>query len=228
MTKAAPQRPPARRPKASSATAEATTTEVAAEVVADAMVEAIAVPLPADSGAAIDLGVLDESVGFLLKRAQMAVFTDFIQTFADVDIRPAQFSVLTVIGRTPGLKQSQVSNALSIKRTNFVPLLDALEARGLVKRKLATTDRRSHALHLTAKGTALMKRLNLLWTQHEQRISDRIGAQERKQLLALLGRLVDFGGPVPSDETDTLEAPAKPRKSPARSPRKAEAAAPRG
>ena len=54
---------------------------------------------------------------------------------AEHDIRPAQFSVLEVIGRNPGLRQTQVSFALGMKTTNFVPLLDQLERRGLAARR---------------------------------------------------------------------------------------------
>lgn len=162
---------------------------------------------------AVDMGLLDESIGFLLKRVQMAVFTDFIRTFAPADIRPAQFSVLVIIARNPGLKQSQVSAALSIKRTNFVPLLDSLEARGLVKRKLAATDRRSHALHLTAKGTALVGDLTALWREHEGRIRTLLGGDEtHAHLCALLGRLTDMGGPVDEDADSDAPPPPKPRR----------------
>ncbi|BAI75028.1 transcriptional regulator (plasmid) [Azospirillum sp. B510] len=165
-----------------------------------------------DAGA-VDLGILGESVGFLLKRAQMAVFADFIETFAPLDLRPAQFSVLVIIGRNPGLKQSQVSAALNIKRTNFVPLLDSLEERGLVARKLAIGDRRSHALHLTAKGSALLAELHRLWADHERRICEQIGADGRDQLLRLLGGVITAGnGSAPPDDADEAEAaPARKR-----------------
>ncbi|QCG91022.1 MarR family winged helix-turn-helix transcriptional regulator [Azospirillum sp. TSH100] len=166
-----------------------------------------------DDAGGVDLGILGESVGFLLKRAQMVVFGDFIETFAAVDLRPAQFSVLVIIGRNPGLKQSQVSAALNIKRTNFVPLLDSLEERGLVARKLAVGDRRSHALHLTAKGSALLTEIQRLWADHERRICERIGSEGRDQLLGLLGGVIASGkDSAPSDDADEAEvAPAKKR-----------------
>lgn len=167
----------------------------------------------ADDRSAVDLGILGESVGFLLKRAQMAVFADFIETFAAVDLRPAQFSVLVIIGRNPGLKQSQVSAALNIKRTNFVPLLDSLEERGLVARKLAVGDRRSHALHLTAKGSTLLAELHRLWADHERRICEQIGTDGRDQLLSLLGRMNAAGNasasPDDADEADAVPAKAR-------------------
>ena len=85
----------------------------------------------------IDLGPLPELIGYVLRRAQLVVFQDFFSAFAPFDIRPAQFSVLTVIERNPGLTQSQVAAALGIKRTNFVGMLDALEKRGLAERRQA-------------------------------------------------------------------------------------------
>lgn len=163
--------------------------------------------------AAVDLDLLEDSLGFLLKRAQMAVFHDFIRTFVPEDIRPAQFSVLIVIERNPGLKQSQVSEVLSIKRTNFVPLLDGLEARGLVKRKPAPTDRRSHALHLTAKGRALVIRLRALWAEHNARACGVIGPEGSAYLFGVLSRLVELGGESSGDEeTDAPETEPVPRR----------------
>ena len=83
----------------------------------------------------VDLGPLPELIGYVLRRAQLAVFQDFFAAFAPFDIRPAQFSVLTVIERNPGLTQSQAAEALGIKRTNFVGMLDELETRGLAARR---------------------------------------------------------------------------------------------
>ena len=93
----------------------------------------------------IDLGPLPELIGYVLRRAQLVVFQDFFNAFAPFEISPAQFSVLIVIERNPGLTQSQVAAALGIKRTNFVGLLDELERRLLAERRQAARDKRSSA-----------------------------------------------------------------------------------
>src|SRR5690606_10861510 len=87
-----------------------------------------------DGAAEIELGPLPDLAGYVLRRAQLAVFQDFWRNFAAFDIRPAQHAVLIVIERNPGLRQSQISSALNIKRANLVALLDSLESRGLAKR----------------------------------------------------------------------------------------------
>ena len=75
-----------------------------------------------------------------------------MRTLAAADIRPTLYSVLTVIGANPGLSQMAVAQRLGIERARLVHLLDSLEERKLVKRVRSKTDRRSHALHLTAQG----------------------------------------------------------------------------
>ena len=134
----------------------------------------------------VDLGPLPELIGYVLRRAQLVVFQDFFNAFAPFDIRPAQFSVLTVIERNPGLTQSQVAAALGIKRTNFVGMLDELEKRGLAERRQGARDKRSYALYLTADGTALMRKLKPVLKAHESRMIDLVGEEGRDRLVDLL------------------------------------------
>ena len=144
----------------------------------------------------IDLGPLPELIGYVLRRAQLKVFQDFFSAFAPFDIRPAQFAVLTVIERNPGLTQSQVAAALGIKRTNFVGLLNGLETRGLAERRQTARDRRSYALYLTAQGAGLMRKLRPVLKTHESRMVAKVGADGREALLALLHEIAD-GRPAP-------------------------------
>jgi len=139
---------------------------------------------------AVDLGPLTRTIGYVLRRAQLATFQNLIDRLAKFDIRPAQFSALAVVDRNPGLKHSQVSEALGIQRTNFVDLFDRLEKRGLAVRKPAASDRRSHALYLTPKGKALLARLSALEREHERRLVEAIGPEGRDQLLMLLDKLI--------------------------------------
>lgn len=134
----------------------------------------------------VDLGGLPALIGYALKRTQLAVYQDFQRTFAELNIRPVQYAIISVIGSNPGLKQSQLSAALEIKRANIVALLNELEERGLAIRSPVAADRRSYALHLTEKGMVLLKKLQELSVVEERRLASRIGQKGRDQLLALL------------------------------------------
>jgi DNA-binding MarR family transcriptional regulator len=142
----------------------------------------------------LDLGPLPELIGYVLRRAQLVVFQDFFNAFAPFDISPAQFSVLTVIERNPGLTQSQVAAALGIKRTNFVGLLDELERRGLAERRQSARDKRSYALNLTGEGAGLMRKLRPVLRAHESRMIARVGEDGRDRLIDLLHEIADRRG----------------------------------
>ena len=158
-------------------------------------------PLRTDAGEpTVDLGHLSGLVGYRLRRAQLAAFRNFSRRFEDVDIRPTQLGVITVVARNPGLKQSQVGIALGIKRTNLVPLLNGLEARGLVARVRASSDRRSHALHLTAAGEALFADLLRREAEHEAELAGLIGETGRRRLLELLAKVEQACGEAAEEE----------------------------
>ena len=154
---------------------------------------------PADH---LDLGELPSLSGYMLRRAQFAAFNDFLRFFDDLGVRPVQYAVLNVIDRNPGLKQSQVSEALGIKRANLVAILDALERRQLAKREAVATDRRSYALRLTDKGSALMRELRARSEAHEKRLAAVIGEDGRQQLLKLLHGVIEAVGPGSEGEEE--------------------------
>ena len=75
----------------------------------------------------IALDALAGHAGYAVRRFQIWIFQDFIRTLGAVDIRPTQYSVLTVIGANPGLSQMAVAKRLGIERARLVHLLDSLE-----------------------------------------------------------------------------------------------------
>jgi DNA-binding MarR family transcriptional regulator len=143
-------------------------------------------PRRRDPGDEIGLDALVGHAGYAVRRFQLWIFQDFIKTLAAVDIKPTQYSVMTVIGANPGLTQAAVAKRLGIERARLVHLLDNLEQRRLVKRVASATDRRSHALHLTARGEEQLGKFKRLAAEHERHVAERIGKENRERLLQIL------------------------------------------
>jgi DNA-binding MarR family transcriptional regulator len=137
----------------------------------------------------IDSGILPELLGYNLRRAQIGMFKAFSVAFRSVDIRPTQFSIMVIIEANPGLKQSELSAALLVKRTNMVALLDRLEERGLIRREVSPLDRRAHGLYLTEQGSQFMLHLHEIHRRLEQHLSDLLGADRKADLLHLLRQM---------------------------------------
>lgn len=149
----------------------------------------------------VEFGPLADRLGYVLRRAQLTVFQMFIEALEDHDIRVGQYSVLTIVEHNPGLSQTQVAASLGIKKTNFVAVVDGLEARGLLRRAATPGDRRSYALFLTATGKALMRRLHRIAEAQEQRLVARVGPVEYRRLFAHLGAIASMAKDGSEDET---------------------------
>ncbi|WP_421953202.1 MarR family winged helix-turn-helix transcriptional regulator [Pelagibacterium sp.] len=149
-----------------------------------------AVPGSATDEAVLETGSTTDIVGYRLRRAQLSVFQRFLATFETLDLRPAEYSALTLIGDNPGRKQTEIAEILGIKRANFVALINGLEGRGLTERRAAHGDRRANALYLTADGERFLARARSVQDDFEADCVARLGgAKARDTLLDLLSRL---------------------------------------
>ena len=141
---------------------------------------------------ALQLGELSEQLGYVLKRAQLKVFENFLRCMVSLQLTPAQFSVLLLVEKNPGRNQTEIASTLGILRPNFVALLDNLESRDLCARIRSTNDRRSHILVLTDKGKAVLARAKkLVATKHEARLNDLLGQANREALLKMLSKIAN-------------------------------------
>ena len=137
----------------------------------------------------VRIGALGDSIGYALRRAQLASTAEFLEAMKEVDLRPTQFSVLILINENPGVRQTEVCAALGLQKANFVPLLNELERRGLAERRPGIPDRRASALHLTEQGSTVLRRALQLHSEWETQVAARLGPKGREQLLALLRQL---------------------------------------
>ncbi len=139
----------------------------------------------------VELGELNESVGFLLRLTQTRVYDQFFRTFAGTDVRPGEYTVLQLLDMNPGLKQGTVARTLNIKPAHMTKLVQRLVRIGYLKRSIPLEDRRSVRLNLTPAGRAHVERY------HEQFLAvhraERIGLtdEELATLVSLLKKL-DF------------------------------------
>ena len=147
-------------------------------------------PAGAGENAPLQLGELSGLLGYVLKRAQLRIFEDFLRCVAPLQLTPAQFSVLLLLEKNPGRNQTEIANTLGILRPNFVSMLDGLQGRGLCERMRSTSDRRSHILLLTEKGRAVLARAKkLVAHKHEARLNELLGPADRAALLSMLTKI---------------------------------------
>jgi DNA-binding MarR family transcriptional regulator len=139
----------------------------------------------------LDRGVLPTLLGYVLRRTQSAVFADFAATFQEggAALTPGEFGLLVLVARNTGLSQMALARALGIDRSTLVPILDRLQARGLLIRRRSPADGRTHALGLTPSGSKALGRFTALVRRHEERIASGLSTAETRTLIGLLEKV---------------------------------------
>jgi DNA-binding MarR family transcriptional regulator len=143
---------------------------------------------------AIDMHGVEDQIGFVLRLAQLAVFKDIFETLSPFGLRPSDFSALRVIAANPGLKQQDIGLKLSIKRPNLVGLMEELDKKGYVQRRVVPGDRRSYSLTLTKAGHNVLEKAEEAHKDHQARLREALGDNDPLVLLTGLRRLAQLGG----------------------------------
>lgn len=109
-------------------------------------------------------------VGYHMKRAFNVVQDDLTKTLKPFDLRMVTYSALVLIVDNPGMRQSQLADAMEIERPNLVVIIDELERRELIVRDRVPTDRRAYALKATLAGRRLYDQAIAAVTAHEAKL----------------------------------------------------------
>ncbi|MCO5100344.1 MAG: MarR family transcriptional regulator [Burkholderiaceae bacterium] len=132
---------------------------------------------------------LDTLVGYNCRRAYLAVIEHSMKHLSEHALRPASFSVLSLVHHEPGLNSRQIAKTLGVHPPNLVPIIGALEARKLIERRPDPSDARSLGLHPTVDGRRLAVRLERQLAQAERQATSMLSDDERQTLIALLARI---------------------------------------
>ena len=148
---------------------------------------------------------LDDYLGYQLRRAALLTISLLADAYAELELTSTEAMVLRFAHVNPSCTQSQIGRSLGVKRTNMVPIVSALIARGLLDRTAA--DGRSHALHLSSKGIERHRRLTLVSVQHEEYFFGDLPQRQRQELMLTFQTLRRKGEAI-IDKTAYMQRPS--------------------
>ena len=129
--------------------------------------------------------------GFLLNKAAFRIKEIYEEQLKPLGLPTAKhYGVMTVLEERGSITQQEIGKSVCIDRTTMVNLLDDLEKLSVVERKEHPTDRRSHAVYLTAKGKEILSRAHRLSLAIDKHFLESLSAKEQKELFQLLRKLV--------------------------------------
>jgi DNA-binding MarR family transcriptional regulator len=129
--------------------------------------------------------------GYVLRRASIATLAEFSERLAPLDLRPIDAALLILLDAAPQVTHSEVAATLGLRRPNLVPVVAALQKRGLLDRK--RLDFRSEGLVLTQPGGVLLKKVRRIIALHEEQLIERVPPELRPMVLPILMALWGHG-----------------------------------
>lgn len=147
----------------------------------------------------VDTTYLDGLIGYNARRAALAVIDVFLDRMRVYDLRPVDFSVLSLIAHNPGITSRQLCGTLGILPPNLVGMINAFEKRKIIVRKPHPRDGRALGLHVTASGQKLMRDAERTAVELEAEATSRLSSAESKTLIRLLQK-VYLGADPPRHE----------------------------
>ncbi|MGC1439699.1 MAG: MarR family transcriptional regulator [Burkholderiaceae bacterium] len=132
---------------------------------------------------------LRQFVGYHLKRTYNVVRADLSRQLEPLGLRITTYSCLLLVIENPGVRQSELAQALDIERPNMVTILDELEKRGWITRERIPTDRRAYALTGTASGEQVCKQAVTVDKQHEARLLEKLNDKQVAKLIEALEKI---------------------------------------
>ena len=131
--------------------------------------------------------------GFLALRFQqiaVAVFHAEVGA-AGSDLTPVQYSVLTALIAHLGVDQATLAGLIAFDRTTIGGVVDRLAHKRLISRRRHPSDRRAHALKITAEGAELIERIEPAVERAQALMLGGLTPSEAEAFVRLLAKAVD-------------------------------------
>jgi MarR family transcriptional regulator, lower aerobic nicotinate degradation pathway regulator len=133
--------------------------------------------------------------GHLLRRANQISMAIFAEEMAEMDLTSVQLVTLMAIAENTDLDATRLSEIIDFDRATIGGVIERLERKGLLVRRISQTDKRVKKLQITPAGRAMIKVSEPRVDTIQKRILEPLDGEEQATLLALLAKLVAANPP---------------------------------
>ena len=134
-------------------------------------------------------------VAILIKKAALEFDKVANPIFAEYDLTSSQYRVIKYLYAQPTkvARVVDLERQYSMTHPTTLGLLDALEKKGFTTRVENPNDKRGKLVALTDKANDMQSELEAIGRNIEDKLTERLSAEEKKQLVALLQKLIGLG-----------------------------------
>lgn len=133
---------------------------------------------------------LDQQPGHLIRRLHQIAVGVFVQEASASGVTPVQYAALQVVHQQPGIDQRTLARTIALDASTTGGVVDRLEARGWLERRMCPEDRRARQLVLTADGEQGLADTIPAMLRTQEQILAPLTARQRNDFMRLLQVLV--------------------------------------
>jgi DNA-binding MarR family transcriptional regulator len=128
------------------------------------------------------VGDLDQSVGYVLKQVQASLHTAMDEVLRPLGLTVAQYACLELLGRHPGLSNSELARRAFVTRQSMNLVLRRLQERGLLTRPDHAAHGRALPTKLTRAGQATLREASVAVRAVEQQLFSPLSPAQQRRL----------------------------------------------
>ena len=134
---------------------------------------------------------LEDLPGHYIRRLQQIAVGIFMNETADVNVTPVQFALLFAASQETGLDQHTLAGRIGLDTSTIGAVVDRLESRDLIERKVSPDDKRVRLLSVTPAGKKLLQGVMPAMLRAQDRMLAPLPKADRSKFMAMIKRIVE-------------------------------------
>jgi DNA-binding MarR family transcriptional regulator len=150
-------------------------------------------------------------IAFLLSQLGGHAARAWTTRLARLGLEPREVMLFRFVALSEGHSQRDVAAAIGLPASRIVGLVDHLESQGWIERRSSASDRRTHALHVTPTGRAVLERVQAASRDHERELIAGLSSEQQATLEELLTNVARRQGLIDGVHPGFADPGADPR-----------------
>ena len=137
----------------------------------------------------LDVDSVNQSIGYLLRRASRRLREVTVPVLKDHDLSPLELTTLNLVHQNPDCVLRTLAHAVAVEPPAMNRIANSLEDKGLIARRKSKTDARYTYFSISPEGLEIMKTASAAGLELESGVLTALTSEERASLFSALQKL---------------------------------------
>ena len=145
---------------------------------------------------------MDDTLHYLIMANQMLVQKALLEQLKDTGLTIGQPKILDYLKEHDGSNQKEIAKACFLEAGSLTIILNKMEEKGLIERRMLNGNRRSFHIFLTAEGKEKQKLVDRAFSEIEKKALTEIPEEDFEQFMCVYHRIYDNLSGISEKQTE--------------------------